>query len=233
MKPKAIKAGIFVRCEKNGFVREILYVSGTEEALAGRVVYTDRYGAGCCGVSSMARWATDEIPRPADWVRPHSEWVEDLGAEGKLPEQHGEAPRMVFSKKRSDLAKSIVLHAFRNTILETIHAGRGVTSRTGRYDDVKVVTPDGEIPWNDVSHISDEQMRTLMIKAVNTVYTMLSFPRLIFPIPKKWNDAEPDENMMAWLARSGCLGEAARVEADAKLAASWPAFFEDDKPDDL
>ena len=109
----------------------------------------------------------------------------------KSTEQHGMVPDLPFSKERSDLAKSIVLHAFRNTLLEDIHAGHEVRSKTGTFDNVKVVTPYGEIPWNEVSHISDKQIRTLMIGAVNTVYTMLAFPHLKFRTPTGWNEAGP------------------------------------------
>ena len=137
----------------------------------------------------------------------------------KSKEQRGMVPDLPFSGERSNLAKSIVLHAFRNTLLEDIHAGREVRSKTGRFDDVKVVTPYGEIPWNEVSHISDEQMRTLMIGAVNTVYTILAFPHLKFRSPTGWNEAEPDEGMLTMIALSGTLGEAARAEAEAKLKA--------------
>jgi hypothetical protein len=84
---------------------------------------------------------------------------------------------------------------------------------------VKVVTPYGEIPWNEVSHISDEQMRALMIGAVNMVYTMLAFPHLKFRSPTGWNEAVPDENMLTMIALSGCLGEFARAEAEAKIDA--------------
>jgi hypothetical protein len=136
----------------------------------------------------------------------------------KRKEQVLELP---FSKERSDLAKSIVLHAFRNTILEDIHAGREVMSKTGTFDDVKVVTPYGEIPWNEVSHISDDQMRTLMIGAVNTVYTMLAFPHLKFRSPTGWNEAEPDKSTLTMIALSGALGGVARAKAEAKVQARW------------
>ena len=224
MKPSAIKAGMFVRRAKNGFVREILYVGGPGAVfagipVAGQVFYADEFGlAGRCGIAAMARWAENEITRPADWVRPHSGLLEQLQAEGKLPEQHGMVPDLPFSKERSDIAKSIVLHAFRNTLLEDIHAGRGVRSRSGTFDDVKVVTHYGEIPWKEVSHISDEEMRALMIGAVNVVYTMLAFPYLKFRVPEGWNEAVPDEGMLTIISLSGCLGEPARAEANAKRA---------------
>jgi hypothetical protein len=233
MRPNAIRAGMFVRCAKNDFVREVLYVGGpgalfAGTPVAGEVFYVDEFGlAGRCGVAAMARWAANEIPRPIDWVRPISNLLEQLHAEGKLPEQHGKAPDLPFSKERSDRAKSIVLHAFRNTLLEDIHAGQAVRSKTGAFDDVKVVTPYGEIPWNEVSHISDEQMRTLMIKAVNTVYTMLAFPHLKFRGPERWNEAEPDEGMMTLIALSGCLGEIAQADANAKIDARMRARFGD------
>ena len=231
MKSNAIRAGMFVRCAKNDFVREILYVGGPNAVFAGtpvvgEVFYVDEFGlAGRCGLAAMARWAANEIPRPINWVRPISSVLEQLHAEGKLSEQHGKVPDLPFSKERSDRAKAIVLHAFRNTLLEDIHAGKGIRSKTGVFDDVKVVTPYGEIPWNEVSHISDEQMRTLMIKAVNTVYTMLAFPYLKFRAPEQWNEAVPDEDMMMVIALSGCLGETAKVEAEAKIEARMGARF--------
>jgi hypothetical protein len=53
---------------------------------------------------------------------------------------------------RGRLAKQIALECFRNSIaLEDFHAGKAAISRIGDYSDVKVVTPDREIAWNDVS----------------------------------------------------------------------------------
>lgn len=70
------------------------------------------------------------------------------------------------------LAKALVLHAFRNP-LEDLHAGTTPSSKTGDYSDVKVVTPYGEIPWTEVSRISDEEMKTLMMEVVSKLYTLL------------------------------------------------------------
>jgi hypothetical protein len=71
MKPNAIKAGMFVRCAKNGFIREILYVGGPGAVFAGvpvggEVFYADEFGlVSRCGVAAMARWAEKDIPGAA------------------------------------------------------------------------------------------------------------------------------------------------------------------------
>ena len=46
----------------------------------------------------------------------------------------------------------------RNTFLEKLHEGITPSSEAGDYSDVKVVTPYGEIPWRNVSLISDREM---------------------------------------------------------------------------
>ena len=46
-------------------------------------------------------------------------------------------------------------------------------SKSGDYSDVKVVTPYGEITWRDLSRISDEEMKRLMIEIVDKLYTFL------------------------------------------------------------
>jgi hypothetical protein len=43
----------------------------------------------------------------------------------------------------------------------------------GDYSDVKVITPYGEIPWPEVSRISDEEMMRLMKGIVNQIYAFL------------------------------------------------------------
>ena len=61
----------------------------------------------------------------------------------------------------------------RNTSLENLHAGTLPSSNASDYSDVKVVTPYGEIPWNHLSRISDDEMRLLMKEVVNKVYSVL------------------------------------------------------------
>jgi ligand-binding SRPBCC domain-containing protein len=74
-------------------------------------------------------------------------------------------------KKR--LAKVMALHCFRNTKLECLHAGISPSSKTGDFNDVKVVSPYGEIPWTEVSRFNDDEMKDLMIDVVNHCYDFL------------------------------------------------------------
>ncbi len=71
------------------------------------------------------------------------------------------------------LAKALAVLCVRNTFLEDLHAGKSPISRTGDWSDVKVVTPGREIPWNELSRISDEEMKKLMKQVVNKLYTVL------------------------------------------------------------
>jgi hypothetical protein len=71
------------------------------------------------------------------------------------------------------LAKSIAVLCVRNTVLEDLHSGITPSSRCGDYSDVKVVTPDGEIPWAKLSRLSDEEMKRLMKEIVDKIYTYL------------------------------------------------------------
>jgi len=71
------------------------------------------------------------------------------------------------------LAKAITAICVRNGFLEDLHSGTTPSSKTGDYSDVKVVTPYGEIPWKNVSRISDEEMKRLMKGIVDQIYTFL------------------------------------------------------------
>ncbi|MGQ3044126.1 MAG: hypothetical protein ACT6R7_16860 [Brevundimonas aurantiaca] len=72
-------------------------------------------------------------------------------------------------------AKNLVEVCFRNSCLEDLHAGTTPASMTGDYTDVVVKTPYGDIPWNTLSRLSDDEMRRLMIEVVDRVYTFLVF----------------------------------------------------------
>ncbi len=70
------------------------------------------------------------------------------------------------------MAKTLAMMCVRNTGLETLHAGIVPVTHAGDYSDVRVIAADGrEIAWNDVSHLDDGQMRTLMKEIVNRLYT--------------------------------------------------------------
>jgi hypothetical protein len=74
---------------------------------------------------------------------------------------------------RARLAKLMARDCFRNTMLEDLHAGKVPSSQTGDYSDVKVVTPYGEIQWNRLSRLSDEEMKALMMDVVDHCYDFI------------------------------------------------------------
>ena len=91
------------------------------------------------------------------------------------------------------VAKLLAYYGVRNSSLEDIHAGIFPSSKTGDYSDVKVVSPYGEIPWNEVGRISDEEMKPLMEDIVNRLYTFLFHlltsgePERGVPLPTNWS----------------------------------------------
>jgi hypothetical protein len=76
-----------------------------------------------------------------------------------------------FIAKR--LALGMALMCVRNTCIEDIHAGVEPSSKAGDFSDVNVVTPYGEIPWNKLSRIRDDEMRDFMKQVVDKLYTVL------------------------------------------------------------
>ena len=97
------------------------------------------------------------------------------------------------------IAKSIALDCVRNTFLEDLHAGVFPSSAAGDFSDVKVVTPYGEIPWNDLSRISDEEMKRLMIEIVNKLYTVFALDGQVplNPAPKMWDQPRLDDGLLS------------------------------------
>ena len=70
------------------------------------------------------------------------------------------------------VAKGMAVMCFRNTPIEDIHDRTAPVSHTGDFSDVVVVDANGRrIPWREVSHISQDEMRDLMRKVVNRLYT--------------------------------------------------------------
>lgn len=81
---------------------------------------------------------------------------------------------MLGDKEAKELA--IILGSIvRNSYLEDLHAGTSPSSACGDYSDVKVVSPYGEIPWNDVSRINNTEMEKFMKQIINRFYTALRY----------------------------------------------------------
>ena len=105
------------------------------------------------------------------------------------------------------LARIMGMLCVRNTHLETIHAGMSPITRTGDYSDVFVVDADGRrLPWTDVSHIDQDEMRDLMREIVNRLYTFhlcADDPKLQAQIERwmgiagKWDGPEIDQRMIS------------------------------------
>ena len=101
------------------------------------------------------------------------------------------------------LAKVMAMMCVRNTKLENLHAGVVPVTKAGDYSDVFVVDAEGRrIPWAEVSHIDDDQMRALMKEIVNRLYTFQM--RIDDPafqawvdrwaaVAEKWDDPELDQ----------------------------------------
>lgn len=98
-------------------------------------------------------------------------------------------------------ANMLAFHCVRNSYLEELHAGISPSSQTGDYTDVKVISPYGEIPWNRVGRISDEEMKPLMEDIVNRLYTFLFHlltsgePNRGIPLPKNWSPPEIEDSI--------------------------------------
>lgn len=73
------------------------------------------------------------------------------------------------------LSRFLAVYGVRNTMLEDLHAGKYPSSKTKDFSDVKVVSPYGEIPWNELSRINDKEMRELMLilKSHNMIYWLI------------------------------------------------------------
>lgn len=109
------------------------------------------------------------------------------------------------------MAKTLAMMCVRNTGLETLHAGIVPVTHAGDYSDVRVIDADGrEIAWNDVSHLDDGQMRTLMKEIVNRIYTyQLLIDDFEFQnslsrwsrLAEKWDEPKMDQAFIGALAR--------------------------------
>lgn len=105
------------------------------------------------------------------------------------------------------LTLSIVETCVRNTQLEGLHAGVTPHSDAGDFSDVKVVTPNGDIPWERLSRISDAEMKSLMIEVVDRVFTYLSYPEFLGDLgsARRWNPPKLDPALMRTIRRRRAL----------------------------
>ena len=110
------------------------------------------------------------------------------------------------------IALALVEQCVRNTGLEELHAGKVPESLVGDYSDVKVVTPFGEIPWTEVSRISDPEMKALMIEVVNKVYTFVSHMEDLVSLQgaARWNRPELDATLLKTAQRRAAERHRAR-----------------------
>jgi len=109
-------------------------------------------------------------------------------------------------KTQSEFAKMMAAACVRRGYLEKLHAGFTPVTRSGDYSDVKVIDAEGrEIPWNQVSRINQEEMKTLIIGVVNRIHTFLArtlfsatedkafhraLDRTAAPWTKEWDEPE-------------------------------------------
>ena len=90
---------------------------------------------------------------------------------------------MTPKKAQSEFAKTMAAACVRRGYLEKLHYGPTPVTRTGDYSDVKVIDAEGrEIPWNHVSRINQDEMKTLITGVVNRIHTFLS--RTLFSATK-------------------------------------------------
>ena len=84
-------------------------------------------------------------------------------------QSHGLQSRKISCRSAG---KNTYRHVCAATEIENIHAGKSPVTKTGDYSDVKVIDAEGrEIPWNEVSRISNDEMKGLMKQVVNRLYT--------------------------------------------------------------
>lgn len=103
----------------------------------------------------------------------------------------------------ANLAKMMAMHCVRNTRLEGLHESRVPVSKTGDFSDVRVIDAEGnEIPWTEVSHLDDVEMKALMKQIVNRLYTFHlraddpDFQHFLdrwAPVAGRWDEPEIDE----------------------------------------
>src|SRR5438132_8432231 len=86
-----------------------------------------------------------------------------------------EAMKLTLKKSQTEYAKLMAAACVRRGYLEKLHEGIPPVTRSGDYSDVKVIDANGrEIPWNQVSRIDQDEMKTLISGVVNRIHTFLA-----------------------------------------------------------
>ena len=112
----------------------------------------------------------------------------------------------------ASLAKTLAMLCVRNTKIEEFHCGLGPITKTGDYSDVTVIHAGGETPWNEISKISDAEMKRLMKQVVNRLFTFYTMPaeyhlsdqmRRWKAVAAEWDEPEIDELLLSNLKQRG------------------------------
>ena len=112
----------------------------------------------------------------------------------------------IFNQKHSaELAKTLTAMCVRNAEIENNHAGKEPMTKTGDYSDVKVIDAEGnEYSWDEVSHITNDEMKSMMKGIVNRLYTFFMqgddarFDKNMDyhkRFTRKWDEPKIDENL--------------------------------------
>lgn len=77
-----------------------------------------------------------------------------------------------MKKEEKEILQAYISVQVRDS-LEYLHRGIEVNSLSGDFTDVKVITPEEEIPWNELKLISEKEMHYLMIKIEESIQNAL------------------------------------------------------------
>jgi hypothetical protein len=149
---------------------------------------------------------------------------------------------VIGKKPKGDFAKLMAAVCVRSGAIEGFHDGTWPVTIAGDYSDVKVVDATGaEIPWNQVSHINHDEMKTLMSDVANRIYTFLlrtvfsrspsddnQFWRRLILIAAPWSKAldEPkklDDFLLLYPATSKAIVRRAKAMHREEASANSPS----------
>ena len=147
---------------------------------------------------------------------------------------------MVLEKKERReapaYARIMALMCVSQSHLEDFHEGVPPITRTGDYSDVVVVDADGRrIPWPEVSHLNQDEMRDLMREVVNKIHIFLvkaedpdfqAFRDFVRPATSNWDKPKLDNVMMHHVEVYASTGGKGRRSAPSDEAPLTPTSGE-------